>query len=285
MIVVLGPTASGKTDVAIQIAKQYGGEIVCADSRTIYKGMDIGTAKPTQEQQTAVRHYLLDVVEPNESFSVVKFKTLCLKYIDQIRQEGKLPVLVGGSGLYLDSVLYDYGFRGKTGINTAKLGEADILKLAKETYGEQLMGVDSKNTRRVAQLLERGPSNTADRRAIKIDCKIIGLELEKPQLKQNIATRAEQMLSNGFVQEVERLRKLYGPGCAGLKTIGYKQVGEYLDGKIKREELLPAIIMATSRLAKKQLTWFRRNSQIEWVSSPEQAMKAAQAYIAQDLVQ
>lgn len=285
LIVVLGPTASGKTELGIRLAKKYDGEIICADSRTIYNDMDIGTAKPSKQQQAEVPHHLLDVVKPNESFSVVKFKTLCLKSIRQIRQKGKLPIIVGGSGLYIDSVLYDYGFRIKNGPDTSKLSDAEIVKLAKATYGEELMGVDSKNTRRVAQLLERGPSIAADRKAVKIASKIIGLQLEKPQLKQNIEMRTVQMLNNGFIQEVENVRSKYGTDCAALTTTGYKQVGEFLDGQLSESGLEAAIVRATLKLSKKQLTWFRRNKQIAWVHSFDQAMDIADAYMAQGLVQ
>lgn len=285
LIVVLGPTASGKTELGIRLAKKYDGEIICADSRTIYKDMDIGTAKPSKTQQAEVPHHLLDVVKPNESFSVVKFKTLCLKSISQIRQKGKLPIIVGGSGLYLDSVLFDYSFRAKLGPDTSGLSDAEIVKLAKATYGEELMGVDSSNIRRVAQLLERGPSIAADRKAVKIACKIIGLELEKPQLKQNIEMRTAQMLNNGFIQEVENVRSKYGADCAALTTTGYKQVGEFLDGQLEESELEAAIVSATLKLAKKQMTWFHRNQAIAWANSVDQAIRIADDYMAQGLVQ
>lgn len=285
LIVILGQTATGKTGIAIELAQKYDGEIICADSRTIYKSMDIGTAKPTTEQMQGIKHYLIDVVEPNQSFSVVEFKTLCLKYIDKIRQRGKLPIIVGGSGLYLDSVLFDYTFRAKTGIDTSTMTDQKKLEAAKKLYGEDLAGVDSKNMRRVGQLLELGPPNSQDRASLKIPCKIIGIKLEKLTLKQNIEKRTRQMLNNGFVQEVQNLRSRYGDDCASLRTIGYSQVSDYLEGKLPKDELEGAITSATLRLAKKQATWFKRNPYIEWVENGDQASRLARRYLKETLVE
>jgi len=285
IIVILGQTATGKTKLAISLAKKYGGEIICADSRTIYKGMDVGTAKPTLAEMQGIKHHLIDVVEPNESFSVVDFKTLCQKYLDSILKKGKLPIIVGGSGLYLDAVLFDYNFRSSQGIDTGSMTDAEIVKSAKKLYGEDLGGVDSKNIRRVAQLLERGPSNSSDRSSLKLHCKIIGLMLEKPVLKKNIEIRTEQMLDNGFVQEVEKLRKIYGRDCPALNTTGYHEVSDFLDGRLKPEELGPAIVAATLKLAKKQATWFKRNHHIEWASDHSHAEALAESYLKDSLVQ
>jgi tRNA dimethylallyltransferase len=285
LIVVLGPTASGKTDIAINLAQKYDGEIICADSRTIYKGMDIGTAKPSNEQMQGIKHYLLDVIEPNQSFSVVEFKTLCLKYINKIRQKGKLAIIVGGSGLYLDAVLFDYSFRSGTGLDTNTMSDQEKLEAAQKIYGKDLLGVDAKNIRRVEQLLERGPSNSADRDSLKIPCKIIGVKLEKPLLKQNVEKRTQQMLNNGFVQEVQKLRSRYGSDCASLQTTGYAQVGDYLDGKLEKDQLASAINAATLRLAKKQTTWFKRNPHIDWVADYAEASRSVGQYLSKTLVE
>lgn len=279
LVVILGQTATGKTALAMEVARKHNGAIICADSRTIYKGMDIGTAKPSQNEQKAIQHYLIDVVEPNQSFSVVEFKTLCQKYIAKIRQEGRLPIIVGGSGLYLDALLYDYKFRSATGLDVSEMTDDQKLELAQELYSKELLKIDSKNIRRVEQLLTRGPVNTNDRKRIKIPCKIIGLELDKPTLRQNIEKRTKAMLNNGFVQEVEKLRSKYGKDCPALLTTGYKEVSEYLDKKIEKSMLEPEIVTSTLRLAKKQATWFKRNQSIEWFNSYQKAIAAIEQYL------
>lgn len=279
LVVILGQTASGKTALAMEVARKHNGAIICADSRTIYRGMDIGTAKPSQDEQKAIQHYLIDVVEPNQSFSVVEFKTLCQKYIAKIRQEGRLPIIVGGSGLYLDAFLFDYKFRSATGLDVSEMTDDQKLELAQELYPQEILEIDSKNIRRVEQLLTRGPVNTNDRKRIKIPCKIIGLELDKPTLRQNIEKRTKAMLNNGFVQEVEKLRSKYGKDCPALLTTGYKEVSEYLDKKIEKSMLEPEIVTSTLRLAKKQATWFKRNQSIEWFNSYQKAIAAIEQYL------
>ena len=281
LIVILGQTATGKTSLAIEIAKKHNGAIICADSRTIYRGMDIGTAKPTKDEQKSVQHYLIDEVEPNQGFSVVEFKTLCNKYIEKIREQGELPIIVGGSGMYLDAFLYDYKFRGGTGMDVSDITDEQKLELAQNLYPNEIAKIDSKNMRRVEQLLTRGPSKTDDRKAIKIPCKIIGLELDKPTLKQNIQKRTKAMLNNGFVQEVEKLRIKYGKDCPTLLTTGYKEVEEYLDGKIEKSELEAQIVASTLRLAKKQATWFKRNESIDWCNSTQKAIASIEQYLAE----
>lgn len=279
LVVILGQTATGKTGLSLDIAKKHNGSIICADSRTIYKGMDIGTAKPTKLEQKDIKHYLLDVVEPNNSYNVVEFKTNAEKYIKKIRKEGKLPIVVGGSGLYLDALLYDYQFRAETGLDVSEMTDEQKLQLAQKLYPKELAKIDIKNTRRVEQLLTRGPAKTIDRKSIKIPCKIIGLELDKPLLKQNIQNRTDSMLNNGFVQEVKNLRSKYGRDCAALSTTGYSQVCDYLDGIIDKSELKQSIVTATLKLAKKQATWFKRNQEVEWCDSPKKATAVIEQYL------
>jgi len=268
MVVILGPTASGKSELAMKLAKRYDGEIICADSRTIYKHLDIGTAKPSIQDQKEVKHHLLDVIEPNQSYSVVDFKTNCEKIIQDIQQRGKLPLLVGGSGMYIDAVLYDYRFRSvKTGLNIENMTNEQKIAKAQEIYPAETAKINSNNMRRIEQLLTLGPTTTNDRDAIKIDCKIIGIDIKKLLLKQNIASRTKQMLSKGFIQEVTYIRKHYGDDCRALTTTGYSQVVDYLANQKTLAELEDSINTATAELAKKQITWFKRNNQINWVNS------------------
>ena len=281
LLVIVGPTASGKTSLAIDIANKYDGEIICADSRTIYRGMDIGTAKPTIKEQQGIKHYLLDILDPGQQFSAADFKEACIEAVKEIRSRGKLPIIVGGSGLYIDAYLYDYQFRNndKSTIDTTEMSESEMIELANKMYPQEMSEIDSKNTQRVEQLIERGPVNKEDRNGIKIECKIIGLSPERPNLKQNIKLRTKQMLNKGFVQEVEDLRAKWGKECPSLQTIGYKQVNSMLDGDLDQNDVENTINRATLDLAKRQLTWFKRNKSIEWIENPQDGMKIAEEYL------
>jgi tRNA dimethylallyltransferase len=280
LLVIVGPTASGKTSLAIEVAKKYNGEIICADSRTIYKGMDIGTAKPSKAEQQEITHHLLDIIEPGEVFSAADFKKACAEAVKDIRERGKLAIVVGGSGLYIDAYLFDYQFRNSQPIvDVSEMNREQILELAKKTYPEEMNNIDVNNIQRLTQLLERGPVDKSDTKKLKIKCKIIGLNPEKLMLKQNIAKRTRQMLNNSFVQEVEALRKKYGKDCPSLQTIGYKQVGAMLDGQIKLNDVETTINSATQDLAKRQITWFKRNKAITWVINPTEALSIAKQYL------
>ena len=281
LLVIVGPTASGKTSLAIDIANKYDGEIICADSRTIYRGMDMGTAKPTIKEQQGIKHYLLDILDPGQKFSAADFKEACIEAVKEIRSRGKLPIIVGGSGLYIDAYLYDYQFRNndKSTIDTTEMSESEMIELANKMYPQEMSEIDSKNIQRVEQLIERGPVNKEDRKLIKIECKIIGLNPEKPKLKQNIELRTKEMLNNGFVQEVEQLRAKYVKECPSLQTIGYKQVNSMLDGDLDQNDVENTINRATLDLAKRQLTWFKRNKSIEWIENPQDGMKIAEEYL------
>jgi tRNA dimethylallyltransferase len=279
MITIVGPTGSGKSDLAIQLALKYHGQIICADSRTVYKGMDIGTAKPSGGDQKKVKHYLLDVVEPNQTFSAAEFKDLANKAIEQIKKDGYLPILVGGSGMYIDSVLFDYKFRPNhsESMDLSKYSNDELIELAKQKYPNAKL--ETKNRRRLEQIMTRGPSNSVDRDNQKIDSLVLGIAIERLKLKQNITKRTDYFLSNGFIQEVEGIIKQYGANCVGLQSTGYSAVLEYLGGKLYKEQLRHKIIQDTLRLAKKQLTWFKRNQNIIWISDFEQADREVKRYL------
>lgn len=280
LIVIIGPTASGKTSLAIDVAKKHNGEIICADSRTIYRYMDVGTAKPTLDEQQTVPHHLLDIADPNIHFSVVEFKTLCNKTVKEVQSRGKIPIMVGGSGMYIDAVLFDYQFRAQNSkIDISGLSLEEKQQKALVLYPAELNQIDVKNERRVDQLLQRGPAQGNDRKALKKECKIVGLSVKKPLLKQNIELRTRQMLNKGIVQETKKIISEFGRECPGLNTIGYKQCVEYLENKISAKELETAINKATNELAKRQITWFKRNKEIIWVDSTAKAEEIAEKYL------
>ena len=283
LVVILGPTASGKSAMALELAQKFSGEIVCADSRTIYKGMDIGTAKPSIQEQQLVKHHLIDIVEPNRPFSAAQFKKAAQDAIAEIQSRGKLPFLVGGSGMYIDSVIYDYGFRDEVSDEEKTLIEnmslQQLQKLAQQKFPAEFLKIDTKNRRRMEQLICKGPTKDNDRKSSIVDSLVLGLDIEKPLLRQNIEQRTKSMLSNSFIQEVEGLRQKYGDSDALVRTTGYAQVIEYLDGYIEKSELSDDIITATWQLSRKQMTWFRRNKSIEWISSIDQASAMISDYL------
>ena len=284
MVTILGPTASGKTDMAIHLAQKYHAEIVCTDSRTIYKGMDIGTAKPSIEEQRAVKHHLLDICEPNRPFSAAEFKVLAQKSILDIQKRGKLPLIVGGSGMYIDSILFDYKFRNDlSNSSIAKLSSYSIEKLqdvAKEKYPKEFNTIDIKNRRRLVQLITKGPSKDDDRNRKRVDSLVIGIRLNNAKLKQNIELRTKSILNQNFIQEVEDLREIFGETDVLKQTTGYSQVLDYLNGNIvDLDALYVAIVNATWQLSRKQITWFKRNKNIQWVKTIPEIENLMKGYL------
>ncbi len=258
LIVILGPTASGKTAYAIQLARLIGGEVICADSRTVYRGMDIGTAKPTEPERTGVPHWGLDLIEPDQRYSLYDFQRYATVKIAEIRQRQHVPLLVGGSGLYINSVIYDYRLAGgdydpTTRAELEKLPPDELRRLAIERGAKLPRDLDNK--RRLIRSLETGGvSNNCgylSRQMI-----VIGIAVDKEKLSQRISERAEQMLERGLVDETERLIARYGM-VEPLRRNAYGVVAKYLTGQIYEAELIEQISVKDRQLVKKQLTWWR----------------------------
>lgn len=288
LITILGPTASGKTAIAIKLAQEYNAEIVCADSRTVYKGMDIGTAKPSKSDQKKVKHHLLDICDPDKVFSSAEFKVLAEKAIKDIQSRNKLTLFVGGSGMYIDSVLFDYKFRSNlSSISILELhgkSIAELQTIAREKYPKEYMDIDIKNKRRLIQLISKGPSKDDDRKNKNIDSMIIGIGRNKPLIKQNIILRTENIMNQNFVQEVEYLRNKFGETTVLKQTTGYSQVLDYLDGVIKNtDDLYKAIVNATWKLSRKQMTWFKRNKNITWVDNDVEVERLIKSYLSRHI--
>lgn len=248
VVVVVGPTASGKSALAIELAKRLNGEIICADSRTVYRGLDIGTAKPSPVEQAEVPHHLLDVVEPSQDFTVANFKKLCNEAMEDILARGKLPILVGGSGLYIDAVLYDYGF--------ALPGAAR----------------DSQNPRHLST------EELRQRRELRPNTLIIGLNVGKEALKARIISRVGQMVENGLIEEAKQLLANYS-GSKALQTTSYRAIKKYLAGEATLEEAKNEFIKNDLQLAKRQRTWFKRNSSIQWIEDPNEAIEIVTTFL------
>ena len=273
LIVILGPTASGKTAYAIRLAQLIGGEVICADSRTVYRGMDIGTAKPTEPERAGVLHWGLDLIEPDQRYSLYDFQRYAMAKIAEIRQRQHVPLLVGGSGLYINSVIYDYRLAGgdydpTTRAKLEKLPPDELRRLIVKR-GVKLPR-DPDNKRRLIRSLERGGvSNNCG--YLSRQTVVIGIAVDKEKLSQRISGRAERMLERGLVDETDRLIARYGM-VEPLRRNAYGVVAKYLTGQIHEAELIEQISAKDRQLVKKQLTWWRNPrwaGDIMWRTLPE----------------
>jgi tRNA dimethylallyltransferase len=272
LIAVVGPTASGKTGLAIALAEKHDGEIVSADSRTIYKGMDIGTAKPSAADRRRVPHHLLDILTPDEAFTVANYKSLAQGCIAEIAGRGKLPILVGGSGLYIDAVLFNFAFRGSAdpGLRSQlqPLSVEELQQLLKERSIS--LPENKSNRRHLVRRLETG--DTAHQsEVLRPNTLIIGLEVDREILTQRVANRLEVMFTAGLAAEVASLAGLYGWSCKALQTIGYREFESYTKGAQKFDELKEHILRDTIAYAKRQRTWLGRNKSIHWIREQAEA--------------
>jgi tRNA dimethylallyltransferase len=270
LLVIVGETASGKSALALELARQCNGELICADSWTVRRELNIGTAKPNEAEKAEVPHHLLDIVGPDQDFTAAVFKGLANDAIQEIVARGKLPIMVGGTGLYIDGVLYDYGFlvagdrQAREQLNVLSIEEL-LAEIAAE--GIELGDVDTRNKRRLIRLLETNGAQPT-RSELRANTLIIGLQPDRDALNTRIENRVDAMLSAGLEDEVRALVERYSWGAEGLKGVGYAQWQGYLNGTESFTETRQKIIKATSDLAKRQRTWFRRNKSIHWFSTP-----------------
>lgn len=270
LVIIVGETASGKSSLALRVAEAYDGELICADSWTVRRELNIGTAKPSTKEQQRVRHHLLDVVGPEEDFTAAVFKRLANEAITDISGRGKLPIMVGGTGLYVDGVLYDYNFlpagdRHKR----AELNELSNEELLAriDAAGLELGNVDIRNKRRLIRLLETDGAAQV-KHELRVNTLIIGLQPDRDELKARITARVQAMIDQGLEDEVHRLSAQYGWDCEGLKGIGYREWQDYFLGPQSLNQTTERIVSSTVGLAKRQRTWFKRNKSIQWLSTP-----------------
>lgn len=288
VIVLAGPTASGKTALSIELAKLINGSIVSADSMQLYKYMDIGTAKPDAEEMAGIKHYMIDEVYPDENFSVAKYREMALGYISRIIEENRRPIVAGGTGLYINSLIYNINFTETycdSGLREQLKNEAKE-KGNKYLY-EKLLAIDP-------QAAERIHENDVKRviRAIEVfkhtnrpisehsrlsrlelppyNYIVFGLNWDRQKLYERIDKRVDRMMNKGLIDEVKELLKLgYGKGNTAMQGIGYKEIINYLKGMCTLEETLYIIKRDTRRYAKRQLTWFRKIEKIKWIDVNE----------------
>jgi tRNA dimethylallyltransferase len=270
LLVIVGETASGKSALALHLAREFDGEIVSADAWTVYRGFDIGTAKPSSAEQAIVPHHLIDIAEPADGFSAAVFKRLATPVIAAIQARGKLPILVGGSGLYIDSVLYDYSFLERTDpavrtkLDVLSLKEVQLLAAQK---GLDTSGIDIQNKRRVIRLIENN-GVMPTRAGILPGAVVIGIQPPRLELNVRIQARVDAMLAAGLEDEVRALSGRHGWEVEAMKGVGYREFRDYFSGIATIADVRERIIRSTTQLAKKQRTWFGRNKSIHWFITP-----------------
>jgi tRNA dimethylallyltransferase len=265
LVVIVGPTASGKTGLAIDLAKKFNGEIICADSRSIYIGADIGTAKPTKEEQKIVPHWGLDLVNPGEYFSVCDFKDYATKKISEIQSRGKIPFLVGGTGLYIDAVIFDYKFGPPVDNEVrTKLQQKSIPKLIEYCNVHNIpLPENSKNKRYLIRSIERN-GITPQKNQTPTNCIIVGITTNKDILLSRIEGRINKMIDDGVIEEAESLGRKYSWDNEAMLSNIYPLIQLYLNNLMTLDEVRKKCITLDWRLAKRQLTWLRRNRFIHW---------------------
>ena len=271
LIVIVGPTASGKTALAIDLAKKYDGEIICADSRTVYTGMDIGTAKPTSGEQEQVPHWGIDLVEPDVRYTAGRFQAYAKDKIADIRRRGKLPLLVGGTGLYVDGLIFDYNFPAplddRLKLRLEGLTKDEVYKYCVDNNIE--LPENDKNKRHLIQAALRKKSATTRISTISSNTLVVGIATDKLILERRIADRTEHMFENGVVEEATMLGKKYGWSAEAMTSNVYRVIKSHLEGELSLVETKAKFTTRDRQLAKRQMTWFRRNPYIEWGSIPE----------------
>ena len=265
IVVIVGPTASGKSRLAIDIAEHQNVEIICADSRTVYKGMDIGTAKPSAQDIKKVRHHLLDVVEPNQQFTAADFKKLANEAIVKIWERGNVPIVVGGTGLYIDALLFDYDF----GLKADESKRAELSALTLEELWDLCrqknieLPENYKNKRHVVRAIELG-GIIRGKRVLRENTLVVGLSTEKSELVERITQRVDSMFRLGVLQEAEALGRKFGWDCQALTANIYLVCKQVLNGSLDLDQAKQLCIKNDLSLAKRQMTWFKRNNEVHW---------------------
>ncbi len=285
VIVICGPTASGKTRLGIELAKKIDGEIVSCDSMQIYKDMTIGTAKPTEEERSEAVHHLVDFVLPSERYSVAEYKKDAENTIEQIIEKNKKPIIVGGTGLYLNSLVYgidypnivtDLNYRQELEEKVNKEGLESLYKEATKIDSKAIEKISPNDKKRILRILEiyhsTGKTKTeieADSRknGPKFDYKIFVLNMDREKLYDRINRRVDLMIENGLIEEVKTLLEKYKEFPTAMQGLGYKEVVEYLENKTTKDEMIDKIKQETRRYAKRQITWFKSYKYAIWLDA------------------
>lgn len=283
VIVICGPTASGKTSLSIELAKKINGEVISSDSMQIYKDMDIGTAKPTKEEMEDIKHYLIDFVPPNERYSVASFKKDAEKAIEEILAKGKVPIVVGGTGLYVNSLIYgiefnsieiDEKYRKELDERVEKEGLDTLYEEAKKIDPEAINNISKNDKKRIIRILEiykqTGKTKTEQEKesrknGVKYDYKVFAINMDREILYERINKRVDIMIEQGLIQEVENLIQKYKEFPTAMQGLGYKEVVQFINGELTKEEMIEKIKQETRRYSKRQITWFKKNKNTIWL--------------------
>lgn len=303
VIIIIGPTASGKTKLSIDLALSINGEIVSADSMQIYRYMDIGTAKPSKEEMNGVRHYLIDEIYPDEEFSVARYQELAYRYIDKILGEKKIPIVVGGTGLYINSLIYNINFsetisdwelRERLKKEAEEKGNEYLHDKLREVDPEAAGRIHPNDIKRVIRALEvyeytKKPisyhQEVSRQDPPRYQFTLIGLNRDREKLYERINQRVDLMIKNGLVDEVKRLIDMgYDRNTIAIQGLGYKEILSYLRGEMSLEDAIYILKRDTRHYAKRQMTWFKRIENVFWIdvdgrNEPE-ILKNVQDYIA-----
>ena len=284
-LALLGPTASGKTEAALALAPGFGAEVLCVDSMLVYRGMDVGTAKPTPAERAAVRHHLLDVADPGEDFSVARFQSLARDVLADVEARGQTPLFVGGSGLYWRAAVDGLEFPGTDPatrrdleLEAAALGPAGLHARLRDMDAEAASRIEHGNVRRTVRALEvaaiTGRRFSSFATAWKVfppaNLRVAGIRIPASALGRRIEARVRAMLAGGLVDEVHRLQEAgVGPSLTARQAIGYAEVLAHLEGRLSLDEAAEGTIRRTRALARRQMAWFRRDPRIRWFDTGE----------------
>jgi len=290
LITILGPTASGKSNLAIKLAKKFKGEIISADSRQIYKEMNIGTAKITKKEMSGIPHYMIDIVKPNENFTLAQFQKKTIKIIKDIQERNKIPFLVGGTGLYIQSIVDNLKIpttkpNKKLRNKLEKLTNQELINKLEKLDPQALKIIDLKNKRRLIRALEiclitKKPFSKQRKKNKTIFKTLqIGIKLNTNNLEQKINKRIIRMTKEGLIKENKKLLKKYGSKPYSMSGIGYQEIILYLKNKITLKEAKELIKIHTRQYAKRQMTWFKRDQRIKWIKDYSEAKKLVEEFL------
>lgn len=279
LIAIVGPTASGKTSVSLQIAQRFGCEVIAADSRTVYRDLDIGTAKPTQVEQEVVKHWGIDLIDPSESFSAKAFQDYATYACQTIRESGKTPLIVGGTGLYIDAFMYNFQFPEIDQEIREKLeamSRSELIEHCRDNNIELPAGYT--NPRHLVGMIWRGSRVSKRQYTLDSHKHIVGIATEASILRQRIHERAKQMFSSGVVEEAIYAAKLYGWSAPGMSGNIYRIAHDFEQGNVTQDQAIEQSSILDWQLVKRQMTWFRRDPNILWVQLDDAEKKIAQLF-------
>jgi tRNA dimethylallyltransferase len=290
IITILGPTASGKSDLAVKIAKRFNGEIISADSRQIYKGMNIGSGKITKKEMKGIPHYLLDVASPRQKFTVAHYQKLAKSAINKILKKNKIPIICGGTGFYIQSVIDgivipkvkpDWKLRTKL----AKKSVAELYKMLKRIDPARAKNIEKKNPRRLIRAIEivtttKKPVSKLELNPLPYPILLIGTKKSKEELKKLIYKRLIKRLGHGMIAEIKKLKNS-GVSWKRLESFGleYRWIARFLQNKISKKEMIEKLQKDIEQFARRQMVWFKRDKRIKWVASPKQTEKLVKKFI------